>query len=328
MTPDLLNILYSAFFGGLAVVTANLHQRDRRLNTVAAYLFRAMIITLILCIWGLPLLVNSRDSIGIRAGLNTASIVPLVCGGTLTIVAISSSARRWLHCLLPSLVLDRPVHLMGLTICLFLTASAWYQYTVSGGMEGLAEQIRRAGPQLDRVLIEQGVWIFGAALGVGLFTRRSVNSVLQRLGLRWPKREDIAWGASAGITGLSIVILVNMIGAQLSSSEAGAEETAAAFALAEQYATLPVAFLVSAAAAVGEEILFRGALQPVFGVELTTLFFVILHIQYAQSFLMIVLLLFTLLLAWLRVRVSTTAAIIAHFVYNFAQLTLWITLMA
>jgi membrane protease YdiL (CAAX protease family) len=327
MTPGLLQALYTALFGVLAVTTANLYQRDPRSGTLTAYLFRAVIVGIILACSGLPLLAAYREDMdgAVRADIVS---VPFLCSAFLTAVAVSSAARRWLNRLLPSLVPDRPVHLMGLAIGLFLTASVWYRAVSSGGIAGLAEQIQRTGLRLDVVLLEQGTWILGAVLGVGLFTRRHWNEVRHRLGLRWPGRDDIVWGGAAGAAGLLIVIGVNTIWAQVASADTIAEETAAAYAIAEQYATLPTAFVMSLSVAFGEEILFRGALQPVFGIWLTSLFFAILHVQYAQSSLMIILLLFTLLLAWLRLRLSTTAAIIAHFVYNFAQLILWIALTA
>jgi membrane protease YdiL (CAAX protease family) len=81
-----------------------------------------------------------------------------------------------------------------------------------------------------------------------------------------------------------------------------------------------IAFLAAASAAIGEEILFRGALQPVFGIIPTTLFFALLHSQYALTPSTIVIILVGGAFGWLKEKQSTTAAIIAHFAYNFVLL--------
>ena len=79
---------------------------------------------------------------------------------------------------------------------------------------------------------------------------------------------------------------------------------------------------LSLTAAVSEEILFRGALQPVFGLPLTTVFFVTFHDQYTLSPAMLIVLSVGLGLALLRRYQSTTSAIIAHFIYNFVPVVI------
>jgi membrane protease YdiL (CAAX protease family) len=74
--------------------------------------------------------------------------------------------------------------------------------------------------------------------------------------------------------------------------------------------------------ALGEEVFFRGALQPVFGLGLTSVFFALLHTQYTLTPASAGIFLVSLGMGWLRQRYSTTAAIFAHFAYNFIQLAL------
>jgi membrane protease YdiL (CAAX protease family) len=83
---------------------------------------------------------------------------------------------------------------------------------------------------------------------------------------------------------------------------------------------LPAAFWLALTAALSEEILFRGALQPVFGLPLTSVYFALVHMQYALTPAAVIIFVVALGLGWLRQRQSTSSAIIAHFVYNFVQL--------
>ena len=99
-------------------------------------------------------------------------------------------------------------------------------------------------------------------------------------------------------------------------------QTVAAEQIGRAINTLPLALLVSLTSAIGEEIFFRGALQPVFGIPLTSVFFALFHIQYTLTPASVLIFVVALGLGWLRSRYSTSASIIAHFVYNFVPLTL------
>ena len=69
--------------------------------------------------------------------------------------------------------------------------------------------------------------------------------------------------------------------------------------------------------AVSEEVFYRGALQPILGVMLSSLFFTITHTQYGLTPATLILFVVSLGFAWLRLRYHTSAAIFAHAVFNF-----------
>lgn len=75
------------------------------------------------------------------------------------------------------------------------------------------------------------------------------------------------------------------------------------------------AVLTSIAAGVGEEVLFRGALQPRLGVVLTAVLFGALHVQYQVPG-MIVIVLIGIGLGLVKERTSTTFVIIVHVLYD------------
>jgi membrane protease YdiL (CAAX protease family) len=88
--------------------------------------------------------------------------------------------------------------------------------------------------------------------------------------------------------------------------------------IADNIETLSTAFWVAFTAAIGEEIAFRGALQPIFGNWLTSAVFALTHTQYAFTPALGIIFVVSLGFGWARQRYNTTVAIVAHFVYNFA----------
>ena len=81
--------------------------------------------------------------------------------------------------------------------------------------------------------------------------------------------------------------------------------------------SLWLGFLVAFTAGVGEELLFRGALQPIFGNLIVSIFFVMMHSQYILTPASLIILLVSLVFGFLRTYYTTPSAMMAHFVYNF-----------
>ena len=110
--------------------------------------------------------------------------------------------------------------------------------------------------------------------------------------------------------------------ATLASPDWMSEGSSVAAALAESVTSLPEALLLSLPVAIGEEIFFRGALQPVFGLVPTALYFAGLHAQYGLTPALLSVFIVGLGFGLLAKRRGTVTAILAHFVYNFVQLML------
>ena len=221
---------------------------------------------------------------------------------------------------------DSPVHTTALILSLAFIGLNTTQFVLSGGLNGLAESIESSGVALDQVAFTGLLWVLAALLGVGLGLRRTGAEVAQRLGLRIPTREDLRQGLVVGIGLYAGSLVMALIWAALVSPETFAEQTAASQQLGSAINSLPLVLVVSLSAAIGEEIFFRGALQPIFGLVPTSLFFALIHTQYALTPASVWIIVVALVFGWLRRRTSTTAAIIAHFVYNFIPLLLVYTL--
>ena len=63
--------------------------------------------------------------------------------------------------------------------------------------------------------------------------------------------------------------------------------------------------------------LFRGALQPIFGIVPTSLIFAVSHVQYGLSPATLTVFLLSVVLGIIRKRSNTTVAILVHAGYNF-----------
>lgn len=166
---------------------------------------------------------------------------------------------------------------------------------------------------LSNLIAVTFIYITLSALGVGWGLRRDWRVVLLRLGLRPPTRQDWLAGLVLGSL-LSIAMILAMVGLR----SLGLADASGARPLVDLLRdSWPAALLVAILAATGEEILFRGALQPVFGLGISSLFFALIHVQYGLSPAMLVLFFIGVGFGMVRVRFSTTASIICHAAYNF-----------
>jgi hypothetical protein len=217
---------------------------------------------------------------------------------------------------------DSSVHLVAAVMGLWLLVIMLGQFVLAGGIAGLASALEQSGVPLTELLFQTILLIVLAFLGVGMLIRRNVPQSLDRLGLRLPTLTDAAWGVGTGLLLFGVTIALSAVWTLLTPEDQIAQQQAAAEQLARSFNTLPLAFVISLCAAVSEEILFRGALQPVFGLLLTSMLFTGFHSQYTLTPATLIILVVGAGLGWLRQRQNTTAAIIAHFVYNFIQLAL------
>jgi membrane protease YdiL (CAAX protease family) len=217
---------------------------------------------------------------------------------------------------------ESPVHTTACVLSLALVCFIIGNFVASGGIAGLAQDLQSTGVDLSDLLFEDAIWIFSAVLGVGLAVRRTPHQVLDRLGLRIPTRQDINWGVGLGLFLFGVVIVTSLVWTRLVSPQELQQQTAASDQFAQSFNSLPIALITSAIVAIAEEIFFRGALQPVFGIWLTSLFFAVIHTQYTLTPATLIIFVTSLGLGWLRQRYSTSASILGHFVYNFIQLAL------
>lgn len=238
-------------------------------------------------------------------------------------VVASANARALLRRVLPASASYNPdssVHTTAIVLCLCLLSVVVSQLVLSGGVEGLAESIQMSGISAGEVLFNGILWVTAALLGVGLAIRRAPAGILTRLGLEQPTPKELAIGVIVGLILIGVQVTFTVIWYTSTTPEQIEEQTAAAAEIVNAIDTVGLALLLSLSAAVGEEIFFRGALQPVFGMLPTSLFFAAIHTQYGLTPATFLILVVSLGLGYVRARHNTWVAVVAHFVYNFVPL--------
>ncbi|HEV7678367.1 MAG TPA: CPBP family intramembrane glutamic endopeptidase [Candidatus Dormibacteraeota bacterium] len=185
-----------------------------------------------------------------------------------------------------------------------------------------------SGPTAESLMLGSIPFLAIGIAAVGPYVRRNVREAAERLGL-WPLR--LPWW----VIGLAIGILLVPVGdwvagvlAHLTSPQCVQSANQAQQQIIGTGRTALEQIGVAVAAAVGEETLFRGALQPRFGIFLSSALWASFHLQYACNNLPSTSNLYILLLGFvfgaLRKKGGLWPAIIAHAAYDAIILLGWL----
>ncbi len=254
------------------------------------------------------------DAQGLLSGVIDSGSVALMLAGLWGMLVSVSPIRRGLARVVPGLDPDSSVHSLALVGAGFLIANSLVSISPEG-YAALAEGV--VSPSIVDVLAQQLLFVLVAFFGVGLFTSRRRNIALnERLGLVRPTRSQLMMGVRWMLFFVFLQAVIGAVWTLLSPQEAqqlsSLNET-----LLGDFDTVWEWFLLAAAAGVGEELLFRGALQPVFGIFLTSVVFALSHVQYGFSPATLTVFLLSVVLGVIRKRSNTTVAIFVHAGYNF-----------
>lgn len=174
--------------------------------------------------------------------------------------------------------------------------------------------------------------VFGVVVSFGLFTLPTLLYVgvvhglgpaatFRALGLRNEGAgRALALGAGLAVGFLVALGLAVAVVSLWIPEEVLRNEQALAIAGA---VTLPVAFLLALGSGMGEEIFFRGFLQPRLGLVTTSLVFSLAHLNYGSISEVVVVFVLSLALGVAyRATGNLWTVVAAHFTFNFIQLTL------
>ena len=246
----------------------------------------------------------------------TAAILGLT--GLIGFVPLHTGARRLLARWL-KIDIHSAVHTTALVFAVYLVGLTLSQLPLLGGLEGLENLDIALGP-LELWMQSLAILLIGVT-GVGLGLRRDVRETAARLGLRRPP-----WVAWVGIVGLVILMEALDFGVaaiwQALDPDTYERIGRISEALFAGFMSPWGALAVGMAAGLSEETLFRGALQPRFGILLTSLLFAVSHVQYSFSPATLLIFVMGLILGWVRKRWGLMAAIILHALYNTVNLLL------
>ncbi len=204
--------------------------------------------------------------------------------------------------------------------CVYLLASTVLQYISAGGLSGLAQDF--SAPTAGEIVAQLLIFVLVAVFGAGLLARRTLDQVIARLGLRWPTVPELMIAALVSFVLIIFAFSTGVVWELLTPPDVLQQQTQVSQLLSESVSTLTLAMIASVGAAIGEEVAFRGALQPVFGLWPTAIFFALTHIQYTLTPATLLIIGVAIGFGWLRRRYNTTTAIVAHFLYDFTLFSL------
>lgn len=226
--------------------------------------------------------------------------------------------RRPLARLLPIDAQNR-VHTVSLAFAMLIFIQLFVVYGI--GLNTLA-QVNQQTPQSAGTIID--LWtqdlLFAllAMVGVGWMTKRNTSQALRRLGIT-----RISWKQAflAVLIAWTFVLVGNGLEYLFQSTISNPQQYQDVEKLTEQmlgplFTSGLGIFTLGAAAAIGEEPIFRGALVPRFGIVFSAILFAFVHANYGFSSSTLIVFLLGLVLGWLRMRYNTTFTMIVHAVYN------------
>jgi membrane protease YdiL (CAAX protease family) len=170
------------------------------------------------------------------------------------------------------------------------------------------------------ILASQLPFIFLAILGVGAGIRRSPRETLARLGYRPISLRHVGVVVLFILAAFALSVAADYLFSQL-QPDLYRKVSEVSGTLFNPKGLSPIsavlfALLIGVGAGLGEETLFRGAVQPVFGIAATSVLFASMHVQYGPSLLLGYVFLLSVGLGLLRRYFNTTTSFLAHAGYN------------
>ncbi len=218
---------------------------------------------------------------------------------------------------------ESPIDYSGLAILLSIAAFLFFSLILSN--EPVEISPTSTGDMVTSLLVNLLTFLGLAYVAVGYRNYRNGEEATVRLGLTRPTAQQIQVGLLGVVPAFVFAIIgsvltnvlqpdvVDRLGENIDNLTSGVQNPAGAI-------------LLGLSAGIGEEVLFRGALQPRFGIVLTAGIWTLLHTQYELTWIMVGLFLLGMFLGWIRKRYGTVAAIITHATYNALVVLLQMTL--
>ncbi|GAB4571344.1 MAG: hypothetical protein Kow0077_07800 [Anaerolineae bacterium] len=217
---------------------------------------------------------------------------------------------------------QRITHAYALGLVQLLLVQTLIEFLVVGGQSGLVNSGLLEQDVVTAAAVSAAMLILVTLAGVGFMNDRNWRQVAERLGLTRPTISHLSWGITVAGLLLAFQFCAGTVWTLLVPVETFEQQTQLSQAIANSVTTLSAAFLVALFSSIGEELAFRGALQPVLGLWPTAIFFALTHIQYQFTPAVLIILVVGLAFGWVRKHHGTIAAVVAHFGYNFALLVL------
>jgi uncharacterized protein len=322
MSTAVLTLFVTAFVGGLALLAQVARKsRGAEVTLIVVLLALSLLVAALGAFTGVGLLLRAAS--GGAPGLERLALVAV--GGVAVLVGIAGVGlcvpplRRVMGRRLENAFWADPPTFLALWLFVVVLANNAVGLLLFLE-ESDASRLFPGRLSPSTILTNQLPFLAIALLGVGVGIRRNLRETLDRLGY-----------GSVSFKQLGIVVL--FVGGALALSVAADALFASlqpdlyrkvgeiSDILFNPRGLSPIsavlfAVLVGGGAGLGEETLFRGAVQPVLGIPATSALFASMHVQYGPSLLLVYVFLLSVGLGILRKHINTTASFLAHTGYN------------
>ncbi len=213
-----------------------------------------------------------------------------------------------------------PVHAVGLSYSALVLLNLLV--TLGMGLDNLADMLQAgqaAGVSYNMpgLLWAQDVTLLAMALvGVGWLSRRNFRAALRRLALVLPTWRQAGIGLGVGLVLVPLILALERLASLAGLGVSPDVERLTEVMIGPLTTSLLGVLTLGLAAALGEETVFRGALQPAFGLLFTSLLFALLHSNYGITLSTALVFAVGIVLGLLRRRYNTSTAMLAHAIYN------------
>lgn len=243
--------------------------------------------------------------------------------GFLQILLLVPAVRYLLSkSLFPKIDSSRRVHTIALM--LWFTGAGTLLYTLLYAFDPqMYAELLKSVPMDMMGAGQTLIFILFCPLALGWGLKRNWREMLERLGIRKFPLKTVPLFIGFGLALVAIMALVN----PLLQPYIDPEVIKVAESMSESLVgnkTVPqvllIALLVGLSAGIGEELIFRGLLQPVLGWVAANLLFTLMHCHYGFSVILIQLFLLGAANAYIRNRYGTVPAMITHASFDFLEI--------
>jgi uncharacterized protein len=296
-----LSVILPLFYGACAFVQLTVTRPKTRYVVIGTFATFAFLVALI----G----IFNRILPGTTENQRRDALLLLVIAGT-TIVPMFKRVRLLLARLTP-IDPNSTVDISGVIVAFwFASLSIYTLLTVS-----LEEAAAQANITVSLSIITVLAYPALAFSLVGPWITRSARESIKRLGLELPTLRQVGISLGLVVPLLIFGIGIDAIGRTLQPDLYEKLEQVVK-AMSSNVTNPFIALVLAFSAGIGEEILFRGAIQPRLGIWFTALLFAVAHTQYGLTFGILSIFLIGIVLGYQRKYMNTTACIITHGAYN------------
>jgi membrane protease YdiL (CAAX protease family) len=207
---------------------------------------------------------------------------------------------------------DSPVHSLAMVLAVILLGT---QLASLAFTNVLAADQQLPPLSISDLLAQEVPFLIFAVAGVGLWVRRSLPASAVRLGVVVPAWWHVALALAAAGIFFAVAQGSTYLSQQLTPSIAAQVDKSTQHVFGDL--TGPVGIVaIALVPGICEDLLFRGALQPRFGLVLTALLFTAIHTEYGISIDVLSIFVIAFGLGLIRKYTNTTTSITCHASYN------------